>query len=102
MCIRDRIIDYCHCPLEEPVHPNKDCSESQLRQRLQTVVELGGSEVWCAVAEEVIFYHLCRRHLKTEVVAENDEHLYSSTFVSSRLKLNKAKETKYLLCKSNL
>ena len=67
------IIDYCHCPLEEPVHPNKDCSESQLRQRLQTVVELGGSEVWCAVPEEVIFYHLCRRHLKTEVVAENDE-----------------------------
>ena len=26
------LIDYCHCPLETPVHPNKDCSEAQLRK----------------------------------------------------------------------
>ena len=35
------LIDYCHCPLEEPVHPNKDCSEAQLRQRLETVLSEG-------------------------------------------------------------
>ena len=25
------LIDYCHCPLETAVHPNKDCSEAQLQ-----------------------------------------------------------------------
>ena len=63
------IIDYCHCPLEQAVHPNKDCSEAQLRLRLQTIVEEGGDQVWCAVPEEVISYHLCRRHAVVETVA---------------------------------
>ena len=56
------LIDYCHCPLEEPVHPNKDCSEAQLRQRLETVLSEGGDAVWCAVPEEALGYHLMRRH----------------------------------------
>ena len=64
------IIDYCHCPLEQAVHPNKDCSEAQLRLRLQTIIEEGGDQVWCAVPEEVISYHLCRRHAVVETVAE--------------------------------
>jgi len=64
------IIDYCHCPLEEPVHPHKDCSERQLRQRFETVLGEGGEEVWCAVPEEVVFYHLCRRHVEIETLAD--------------------------------
>ena len=64
------IIDYCHCPLEEPIHRNKDCSEAQLRQRFETVLAEGGEEVWCAVPEEVVFYHLCRRSLRIETLAD--------------------------------
>lgn len=67
------IIDYCHCPLEEPVHPNKDCSEAQLRQRFDAVLEEGGDDVWCATPEEVLFYHLCRRHLRIETLADSLE-----------------------------
>ena len=67
------IIDYCHCPLEEPVHRNKDCSQEQLRQRFETVLDEGGEEVWCAVPEEVVFYHLCRRHARIETLAESAE-----------------------------
>ena len=55
------LIDYCHCPLETAVHPNKDCSEAQLRLRLETVLSEGGDAVWCAVPEEVLSYHLMRR-----------------------------------------
>ena len=65
------IIDYCHCPLEEPVHRNKDCSQAQLRQRFETVLAEGGEAVWCAAPEEVVSYHLCRRHLRVEVLEEN-------------------------------
>ena len=72
------VIDYCHCPLEEPIHPNKDCSQAQLRRRFETVLEEGGDEVWCAVPEEVVYYHLCRRHLHVEVLAESaDERRYA-------------------------
>ena len=67
------IIDYCHCPLEEPVHPNKDCSERQLRQRFETVLTEGGEDVWCAVPEEVLFYHLCRRCVEIETLSDTAE-----------------------------
>ena len=66
------IIDYCHCPLEEPVHPNKDCSEAQLRRRFETVLSEGG-DVWCAVPEEALFYHLTRRHTQIETLADTPE-----------------------------
>ena len=62
------LIDYCHCPLETAVHPNKDCSEAQLRQRLETVLAEGGDAVWCAVPEEALSYHLMRRHARIETV----------------------------------
>ena len=62
------LIDYCHCPLETAVHPNKDCSEDQLRQRLETVLSEGGDAVWCAVPEEALSYHLMRRHARIEKV----------------------------------
>ena len=62
------LIDYCHCPLETAVHPNKDCSEAQLRQRLETILSEGGDDVWCAVPEEALSYHLMRRHARIETV----------------------------------
>ena len=65
------IIDYCHCPLETAVHPNKDCSEAQLRQRIETVLSEGGDAVWCAVPEEALSYHLMRRHARVEEVGGN-------------------------------
>ncbi|NKB67396.1 MAG: polysaccharide deacetylase family protein [Candidatus Latescibacteria bacterium] len=65
------IIDYCHCPLEEPVHRNKDCSQDQLRQRFEAVLQEGGDRVWCAVPEEVLSYHLLRRHARVEEIREN-------------------------------
>ncbi|MEW6756238.1 MAG: polysaccharide deacetylase family protein [Candidatus Latescibacterota bacterium] len=65
------IIDYCHCPLEQPVHRNKDCSESQLRRRFEAIRAEGGEQVWCAVPEEVIYYHLCRRHAVVETLADS-------------------------------
>jgi hypothetical protein len=64
------IIDYCHCPLEEPVHPNKDCSEAQLRKRFETVLSEGEEEVWCAVPEEALSYHLTRTHTQIEIMEE--------------------------------
>jgi peptidoglycan/xylan/chitin deacetylase (PgdA/CDA1 family) len=59
------IIDYCHCPLEEAVHRNKDCTQEQLRQRFEAVLE-EADRVWCAVPEEALSYHLMRRHARIE------------------------------------
>jgi peptidoglycan/xylan/chitin deacetylase (PgdA/CDA1 family) len=56
------IIDYLHCPLEEPVHRNKDCSQAQLRERIETIAELGGDEVWLANPDEAVDYRYTRRH----------------------------------------
>ncbi len=71
------IIDYCHCPLDEVVHPNKDCTAEQLRRRFEAVVEEGGEDVWCAVPEEAIFYHLTRRHTRVTDLADTaDEKRY--------------------------
>ncbi|MCY3771835.1 MAG: polysaccharide deacetylase family protein [Gemmatimonadetes bacterium] len=66
------LIDYCHCPLDTAVHPNKDCSEAQLRQRLETVLSEGSDAVWCAVPEEALSYHLMRRHARIETVRGGD------------------------------
>jgi len=71
------IIDYCHCPLEKAVHPHKDCSEAQLRRRLETVLSEGGDAVWCANPDEVIYYHTARRHTCIERVRETrQERVY--------------------------
>ena len=41
----------------------------------------GGDEVWCAVPEEVVFYHLSRRHATIDVVADSaDEQRYRISF----------------------
>jgi peptidoglycan/xylan/chitin deacetylase (PgdA/CDA1 family) len=58
---RGWIIDYCHCPLEQPVHVNKDCSEAQLRRRIDAVSTEGGNEVWLARVEDAVDYRYTRR-----------------------------------------
>ncbi|MCE9591392.1 MAG: polysaccharide deacetylase family protein [Planctomycetes bacterium] len=67
---RDRgwIIDYLHCPLEQPVHPNKDCSAAQLRERIETVRAEGGEDLWAARVEEAVDYRYTRRAAKIEAV----------------------------------
>lgn len=62
------LIDYCHCPLEAPVHPNKDCSESQLRRRFEAIAGEGGDHVWCTTPEEALSYHLLRRSARIESI----------------------------------
>jgi len=75
------IIDYLHCPLETAVHPNKDCSEAQLRRRFEAVLSEGGDKVWCANPDEVIYYHTTRRHTRIETVAQDaTEHRYRLSF----------------------
>lgn len=64
------VIDYCHCPLERPVHINKCVSAAQLRERVEAVLTEGGSDVWCAVPEEAISYHWCRRAAEVETLVE--------------------------------
>ncbi len=74
------IIDYCHCPLEKAVHPNKDCSEAQLRRRFEAVLTEGGDAVWCANPDEVINYHVTRRHTQVETLQADDSgHRYRLT-----------------------
>lgn len=58
---RGWLIDYLHCPLEEPVHRNKDCSQAQLRRRIHTILSEGGDEVWLARVEDAIDYRYVRR-----------------------------------------
>ena len=73
---RDRgwIIDYAHCPLEKPVHPRKDCSAVQLRERIETVLAEGGDDVWLARVEDAVDYRYTRRHLR---IVRGDDEGYS-------------------------
>ena len=58
------IIDYLHCPMEKVVHPRKDCSAAQLEERIATIVDEGGDEVWLAKVEDAVDYRYTRRHLQ--------------------------------------
>jgi len=69
------IIDYCHCPLEKAVHPNKDCSEAQLRERLDTIRSEGGDEVWLARIEDAVDYRYARRHVKIQAKSSDQYEL---------------------------
>jgi peptidoglycan/xylan/chitin deacetylase (PgdA/CDA1 family) len=64
------VIDYCHCPLEEPVHVSKDVSYHEHRQRFEAV-RTEGADAWFAIPEDVIDYHLVRRSAKAETVQED-------------------------------
>ncbi|MAG36454.1 MAG: hypothetical protein CL878_09450 [Dehalococcoidia bacterium] len=74
---RDRgwIIDYLHCPLERPLHPHKDCSADQLRERIATVVAEGGDDVWLATVEEPLDYRRTRRHVRITTEGPDRYHL---------------------------
>lgn len=51
------VIDYCHCPTPgKAIHPAKDCTLEELRERFETVVRVGGDDVWLAEPDEVIGY----------------------------------------------
>ena len=50
------IIDYCHIPMEVPIHLEKDCSLNQLVQRFEKIIEIGKNNVWLAEIGEVIDY----------------------------------------------
>ncbi len=65
------IIDYCHCPLEKAVHPNKDCSQAQLRERIETVISEGGDDVWLARVEDAVDYRYVRRHVTLTATSPN-------------------------------
>lgn len=65
------IIDYCHCPMDKCVHPNKDCSAAQLQERIETVVSEGADDVWLARVEDAVDYRYTRRHTKIERRPEN-------------------------------
>ncbi len=63
------IIDYLHCPMEKPIHPRKDCSAAQLRERMEVIVAEGGDDVWLARVEDPMDYRYTRRHLNIEPLA---------------------------------
>ncbi|MBC7288966.1 MAG: polysaccharide deacetylase family protein [Armatimonadetes bacterium] len=60
------VIDYCHCPLPaKPIHPWKDCTLEQLEERFQTVLRVGGDDVWLAEPGEVVEYILQTRSARS-------------------------------------
>ena len=49
------VIDYCHRPMPgKPIHPWKDCTTEQLEERFETVLRVGGDDVWLAEPNEVL------------------------------------------------
>ncbi|HEY8742918.1 MAG TPA: polysaccharide deacetylase family protein [Chloroflexota bacterium] len=78
-CDRGWIIDYLHCPLEVAVHPNKDCSAAQLRERIETVVTVGADAVWLATVEEPVDYRLTRRHTQIRPAGDRQGSTYTIT-----------------------
>ena len=53
------VIDYCHCPMPgKPIHPWKDCTTEQLEKRFETVLRVGGDDVWLAEPNEVVEFLL--------------------------------------------
>ena len=67
---RGWIVDYLHCPLERAVHPNKDCSADELRDRIETVVSEGGADVWLATVEQPTDYRYMARHTRVARIAD--------------------------------
>ena len=55
------VIDYCHCPMPgKPIHPSKDCTNEELRERFEAVRRVGGDDVWLAEPNEVV------QHMRAE------------------------------------
>lgn len=62
------IVDYCHCPLEEAIHPYKDCTAAHHRKRLETVIKEGGNGCWYADPDEVVDYRYMRKYTSIKQV----------------------------------
>ncbi|HEV7215252.1 MAG TPA: polysaccharide deacetylase family protein [Chloroflexota bacterium] len=73
------IIDYLHCPLEVAIHPNKDCSAGQLRERIATVVTEGADDVWLATVEEPADYRHTRRHAEIRPAGDGQTETFTIT-----------------------
>jgi len=57
------IIDYCHCPTPgKAIHPWKDCTLEELRERFATVCRVGGEDVWLAEPNDVVQHLLSERN----------------------------------------
>ena len=55
------VIDYCHCPMPgKPIHPWKDCTTEELEERFETMLRVGGDDVWLAEPNEVVDFLLGR------------------------------------------
>ncbi len=53
------VIDYCHSPAPgKAIHPWKDCTTEELDKRFETVLRVGGDDVWLADPNEVVEYIL--------------------------------------------
>ncbi len=68
------IVDYCHCPLEKPVHEYKDCTAAHHRKRLETVVSEGGNNCWYANPDDVVDYRYMRRSTHIKQKTGNGRH----------------------------
>jgi peptidoglycan/xylan/chitin deacetylase (PgdA/CDA1 family) len=56
------VIDYCHCPMPgKAIHPAKDCTLEELRERFKTVCRVGADQVWLAEPNEVVNHILSQR-----------------------------------------
>lgn len=66
------ICDYCHCPSPNIPHENKDVYIDEHRARLETILKVGGDEVWLATVEEIVDYILCRRQVRIETAPGQD------------------------------
>jgi dTDP-4-amino-4,6-dideoxygalactose transaminase/peptidoglycan/xylan/chitin deacetylase (PgdA/CDA1 family) len=75
---RGWVIDYCHCPLERAVHPNKDCSAAELRRRLEAVRAGGVDGVWLARVEDAVDYRYTRRAFLLQGGEGPDEFVISA------------------------
>jgi len=66
------IVDYCHCPLEKPLHECKDVTAAHHRERLETIVAEGGAGCWFANPDDVVDYRYMRRHARIERGAQDE------------------------------
>lgn len=63
------IVDYCHCPLEKPMHDYKDVTHQHHRERLETIVSAGGRDCWYANPDDVVDYRYMRKHSRLQQTA---------------------------------
>jgi len=78
------IVDYMHCPLEQAVHPYKDCTQAHHLERLQTVAEAGELDCWFANPDDVIDYRYMHKH--TSLQSDETEFIINVNHLPSQVK----------------